>query len=402
MSQPIKLIAFDLDGTVLKPDLSISPRVHCFIRFLQQLAAHGANVVAVGDPDQAIYGFRGADADGLLRFDEVFAQPSCTTIALETTRRFGPQLADVATRVVPRNALGSVGVQQTQRHRRPTPAGPAGKATFRVYESEAAQADHIADLLRRVYAGSSEVFDVQLDWSQMAVLVRSGSRDLPSLQRALTAAGIPVQVPQDDIPVARMPAVRPLLDVLKAAAGADGGLVDPPGAGSVQANTLVYNQFPVNTTFFGGIDLRLLATANQDYLFDSWSAGNHAFADSSINLVNLNLTAPDTIIAHFKLTTAAHEPGKPGAAPTLAVYPSLFSRETTLDYFLPENAQVSVTLHSLSGNWAKSIITPGNVQTEGRHYLKIDFDELRLPAGMYLLHFSTGEFEKTIKLVRAE
>lgn len=179
-------------------------------------------------------------------------------------------------------------------------------------------------------------------------------------------------------------------------------LVDPPGAGSVQANTLVYNQFPVNTTFFGGIDLRLLATANQDYLFDSWSAGNHAFVDSSINLVNLNLTAPDTIIAHFKLTTAAHEPGKPGAAPTLAVYPSLFSRETTLDYFLPENAQVSVTLHSLSGNWAKSIITPGNVQTEGRHYLKIDFDELRLPAGMYLLHFSTGEFEKTIKLVRAE
>ena len=194
------------------------------VRFLQQLAAHGANVVAVGDPDQAIYGFRGADADGLLRFDEVFAQPSCTTIALETTRRFGPQLADVATRVVPRNALGSVGVQQTQRHRRPTPAGPAGKATFRVYESEAAQADHIADLLRRVHAGSSEVFDVQLDWSQMAVLVRSGSRDLPSLQRALTAAGIPVQVPQDDIPVARMPAVRPLLDVLKAAAGADGGL----------------------------------------------------------------------------------------------------------------------------------------------------------------------------------
>lgn len=195
------------------------------VRFLQHLAAHGANVLAVGDPDQAIYGFRGADAGGLLHFDEVFAQPSCTTIALDTTRRFGADLAQVAARVVPRNALGSVGAEQTLRHRQPIPAGPPGTVAFRTYESEAAQAEHIADLLRRAHAGSSDVFaGLELPWSDMAVLVRSGSRDLPALQRALTASGIPVQIPQDDIPVARMPAVRPLLDVLKAASGADGGL----------------------------------------------------------------------------------------------------------------------------------------------------------------------------------
>lgn len=195
------------------------------VRLLQQLAAHGAQVIAVGDPDQSIYGFRGADAAGLLQFDEVFALPSCTTIALGTTRRYGAELAEVAARVVPRNALGSIGVEQTKQHRAPQAAGPPGAAAFRVYETEAAQADHIADLLRRVHAGSSEVFaDRQLQWSQMAVLVRSGSRDLPAFQRALTAAGIPVQIPQDDIPVFRSPAVRPLLDVLKAAADCDGGL----------------------------------------------------------------------------------------------------------------------------------------------------------------------------------
>ncbi len=36
MTQPIKLIAFDLDGTVLKPDLSISPRVHDAIERAKQ------------------------------------------------------------------------------------------------------------------------------------------------------------------------------------------------------------------------------------------------------------------------------------------------------------------------------------------------------------------------------
>ena len=37
----------------------------------------------------------------------------------------------------------------------------------------------------------------------MAVLVRSGRRDLPVLQRALLAAGILVEVARDDIPLAR-------------------------------------------------------------------------------------------------------------------------------------------------------------------------------------------------------
>lgn len=196
------------------------------VRFLQALASQGAEVVAVGDPDQAIYGFRGADVAGILRFDEVFAEPSCATVALAATRRFGPAIAAVARRVVPRNALTGVDAPAVRTHRNPEAHGPAhGSAAFRIYESPAAQADHIADLLRRVHAGTSGVFPgLRLDWSQMAVLVRSGQRDLPALQRALVAAGVPVEVARDDIPVAHNAAVRPLLDILRAAGQVDGGL----------------------------------------------------------------------------------------------------------------------------------------------------------------------------------
>ena len=195
------------------------------VGFLRQLAAGGAQVIAVGDPDQAIYGFRGADAEGILRFPEEFASPSCTTIALGRTRRFGPQIAQVAARVVPRNALAGVDARQVQAHRAPAADGPDGQVAFRIYESEAAQAEHLADLLRRVHAGSSEVLPgVRLDWSQMAVLVRSAGRDLPVLQRALNASGVPVEIVRDDLPVAKAPAVRPLLNALRAAADVDGGL----------------------------------------------------------------------------------------------------------------------------------------------------------------------------------
>ena len=195
------------------------------VAFLRQLASFGAQVIAVGDPDQAIYGFRGADADGILRFEEEFALPSCTTIALGRTRRYGSRIADVARRVVPRNALAGVDARTVQAHRQPVPDGPPGHVRVRVYESEAAQAEHIADLLRRVHAGSSEVMPgLKLDWSQMAILVRSAARDLPVLQRALNASGVPVEVVRDDLPVAKAPAVRPLLDALRSAAGVDGGL----------------------------------------------------------------------------------------------------------------------------------------------------------------------------------
>lgn len=197
------------------------------VAFLQELVAlSGAQVIAVGDPDQSIYGFRGADSDGILRFEQTFGEPSCRTIALDSTRRFGPVIAALAQRVVPHNALAGISFDQTHAHRHPQAYGPAeGQVAVRAYESESAQADHIADLLRRVRAGSSEVFPgLTLDWSQMAVLVRSGQRDIPVLQRALSAAGIPTEIARDDIPLALNAAVRPLLDVLRAAADIDGGL----------------------------------------------------------------------------------------------------------------------------------------------------------------------------------
>ena len=51
----------------------------------------------------------------------------------------------------------------------------------------------------------------------MAVLVRSGKRMIPGLSRALAAAGIPVEVAGDEIPLAAEPAVRPLLLALQVA-----------------------------------------------------------------------------------------------------------------------------------------------------------------------------------------
>ena len=51
----------------------------------------------------------------------------------------------------------------------------------------------------------------------MAVLVRSASRSIPFMKRALVAAGVPVVVAEDETPLVEEPAVSVLLSALTTA-----------------------------------------------------------------------------------------------------------------------------------------------------------------------------------------
>ncbi len=103
-------------------------------------------------------------------------------------------------------------------------AGPADKGRVEVYTcaSAGAEADHIADLLRHAHLRDG------VPWSDMAVLVRSGRTTIPALSRALTAAGVPVEVAGDEIPLMSELAVRPLLTALGVAAASAGTGVGGP------------------------------------------------------------------------------------------------------------------------------------------------------------------------------
>ena len=74
---------------------------HAQYRLLQLLAAEHGNVFAVGDPDQSVYGFRGADISNILDFERDF--PGAGSIALEQNYRSTNSILGAANAVIENN-----------------------------------------------------------------------------------------------------------------------------------------------------------------------------------------------------------------------------------------------------------------------------------------------------------
>ena len=69
---------------------------------LHALAGDGRELIVVGDPDQSIYAFRGADSEAITRFPDRFRAPDgrpAGVVALGVCRRSGPVLLDASRRI---------------------------------------------------------------------------------------------------------------------------------------------------------------------------------------------------------------------------------------------------------------------------------------------------------------
>ena len=199
------------------------------VALLRALAGDGGNLTVVGDPHQSIYGFRGAEVRGILEFPTVFPRRDgrpAEVVALRTTRRFGSRLLLASQRVAGRLSLtGSIDEGARRAFLEPEAAAHElgeGRVEVLTFDTERAEAEHLADLLRRAHLEDG------VAWSDMAVLVRSGRSSIPSLRRSLVGAGVPVEVAADDTPLVHEPALQPLVEALRAVVNLDNDDPDHP------------------------------------------------------------------------------------------------------------------------------------------------------------------------------
>ncbi|MFD0008597.1 ATP-dependent helicase [Streptomyces sp. NPDC127178] len=201
------------------------------VRLLHALAGGGRTLVAFGDPDQSIYAFRGADVNGILEFPHAFpradGRPARVEV-LRTSRRSGAGLLAATRLLTQRMPLTRLPAEKVRAHREPTPVRDGGRVEVFTYPTSGTELDNVADILRRAHLEDG------VPWGEMAVLVRAGSRTIPTVRRALTAAGVPLDIDGDDLPLRHEPAVAPLLTALRAVATAEAAPATEPTDGGVQ------------------------------------------------------------------------------------------------------------------------------------------------------------------------
>ncbi|MFJ8248960.1 ATP-dependent helicase [Streptomyces sp. NPDC094466] len=180
-------------------------------------ARGGRTLIAFGDPDQSIYTFRGADVNGILDFPDTFRRADGSPApvgVLSTSRRSGAGLLAATRLLTRRMPLTRLPADTVRAHRDPAAVRDGGQVETYTYPTASTELENIADLLRRAHLEDG------VPWQEMAVLVRAGGRSLPAVRRALTSAGVPLEVDGDDLPLRHEPAVAPLLTALRTVAAA--------------------------------------------------------------------------------------------------------------------------------------------------------------------------------------
>ncbi len=153
-------------------------------RLLEAWRQDRPDLCVVGDPNQAIYAWNGADPGYLTGFRQRY--PAAEVVRLDDNYRSSPQVLAVANAVLD----GSPGLAATggspatgRGMRAHQPGGPA--PTVASYPTDGEEAAGIAAALR-LRVG-------EVGWAQMAVLTRTHAQ-LVLFERALTAAGVPFRL----------------------------------------------------------------------------------------------------------------------------------------------------------------------------------------------------------------
>ncbi|MEU1415683.1 ATP-dependent DNA helicase [Streptomyces sp. NPDC005731] len=273
------------------------------VRLLKALAGHGRTLVAFGDPDQSIYAFRGADVGGILDFPHAFPGRDGTPAPVEvlrTSRRSGAALLAATRLLTRRMPLTRLPAEKVRAHRELGAVRDGGRTEVLTFPTPGTELDNIADILRRAHLEDG------VAWGEMAVLVRAGARTIPMVRRALTSAGVPLDIDGDDLPLRHEPAVTPLLTALRAVARAEAAPALPgergqEDAGPEEAQPEPWLDTETALTLLASplagmdaADLRRLGRALRE---EERAAGNPVPPPSDVLLARA-LAEPERLVAH--------------------------------------------------------------------------------------------------------
>ncbi len=168
------------------------------VKFLSALFGDGHAVTAVGDPNQAIYGWRSASAQTLDTFGKSFigsSQATCIEHNLLTTWRNDENILEIANQSVDKIGeliVGRGGKAASVKRLKLRPGAGTGTLLCGQYETLAMEANGIAEHFEKYWFAPERTADLE-EPQTFAVLVRS-RKYISEIEQALRSKNIPVEV----------------------------------------------------------------------------------------------------------------------------------------------------------------------------------------------------------------
>jgi len=149
---------------------------HAQYRIVRRFAQCHGNVCVVGDDDQSIYGWRGADVSNILDFERDFA--GAAVVRLEENYRSTPAILEVANEVIANN--------RSRKEKRLRTTRPAGEpVTLRQFTDERAEASWVVGQIEQGEGGYRP--------DQAVILYRTNAQSRP-FEDALRRARLPYRI----------------------------------------------------------------------------------------------------------------------------------------------------------------------------------------------------------------
>ncbi len=145
---------------------------------IRLLAEKNQNLCVVGDDDQSIYKFRGANIRNILDFEQVY--PDAAVIKLEQNYRSTQNVLDAANAVIKNNVARKDKALWTDK-------GAGNRIHFRQFDNAYEEAEYIAGDIKR------KKRELVSDYSQCAVLYRTNAQSR-LLEESFVALNIPYNV----------------------------------------------------------------------------------------------------------------------------------------------------------------------------------------------------------------
>jgi superfamily I DNA/RNA helicase len=251
----------------------LNPAQH---RLLKLLVHDRSHLTAIGDPNQAVYGFRGSEPGFFARFTEDFG--GAMEMRLSENYRSGANILSASGQVIERNE---------DRFALPLSATllSEGRVTIYAAPTDKAEAEYVVYQIEKMVGGTSmfskdsgrigDEHVAERSFGDFAILYRLNALRLP-LEEALQRSGMPYQI-SGDAPLAQRRGVQALVAVLRVITGlqpqpkslAECLMLLTPGCGEAAVEKA--------TEYFrtaGTIDLAAILRLPQSLAFNAMQAQN--------------------------------------------------------------------------------------------------------------------------------